>query len=345
MTVARYIAFTNSKAADMTASPSRLHAIDSAKGIGIILVVFGHAWRGAMGAGLIPTSGLFELVDRAIYAFHMPLFFFLSGLLFLETLRKYATGSLLRGRISRLLWPMALWTWVFFGLKLFAGQSANTPVALAEFPIIPLPPYEHLWFLWALFLCQSLLILGYATPIGRFSDASLRWGAAAAALVLALVNPFLSVPSFIWGPMVEHFPYFLAGIAAGGLSGLRPSVLTGALAAAAFFLLLSSVGGEKAAVILSLALVLLAWQAWRCADRSAADVGPVLEGLRYLGQVSMVIYLTHTIFSAALRIAMLSVGVNNLFLVLVATTAVGLIAPVFVLVAARRAGLTKLLGF
>lgn len=46
----------------------RIEWIDVAKGIGIILVIMGHTFQ-------------LDLVSP-IYAFHMPLFFFLSGLLF-----------------------------------------------------------------------------------------------------------------------------------------------------------------------------------------------------------------------------------------------------------------------
>lgn len=50
-------------------SPERLHWIDMAKGVGILAVVVGHVWtRGA--------------VRDAMYAFHMPFFFLLSGYLF-----------------------------------------------------------------------------------------------------------------------------------------------------------------------------------------------------------------------------------------------------------------------
>lgn len=55
----------------------RIKSIDIAKGIGIILVVLGH---------LIPTSGqtpiFLESVRSFIYQFHVPLFFFLSGLFY-----------------------------------------------------------------------------------------------------------------------------------------------------------------------------------------------------------------------------------------------------------------------
>lgn len=324
---------------------SRLFAIDSAKGIGILLVVFGHAWRGLMGAGVLSDGVFARTVDAAVYAFHMPLFFFLSGLLFLETLQKYETGSLLQGRVTRLLWPMALWSWLFFGLKLTAGGQANSPVALSDFPLVPLPPYEHLWFLWALFLCQTLLIGVYALGMSRLDDKVIRIASGAVALALAVLNPFMSVPSLVWGPMVEHIPYFLAGIAAGGLVALRPSLAIGLLAGAGFAVMSAILGPHKASVVWSLALIILGWVAWQSIDRSAPSSGRVLQGLRYLGQVSMVIYLTHTAFSAAFRIALLKAGVQDPVTLLIVTVGIGVIAPIGVLWAARRLRLVRILGF
>lgn len=49
---------------------------DLARGIGIVLVVIGHVWRGLMATGLPIDPGLFAAVDGLIYAFHMPLFSF-----------------------------------------------------------------------------------------------------------------------------------------------------------------------------------------------------------------------------------------------------------------------------
>ncbi|MBC1212116.1 acyltransferase family protein [Listeria booriae] len=58
----------------------RITWIDYAKGIGIILVVYGHVLRGVFEAGLDIPIKLFTYEDSFIYSFHMPLFFFLSGL-------------------------------------------------------------------------------------------------------------------------------------------------------------------------------------------------------------------------------------------------------------------------
>ena len=53
----------------------RIDFIDVAKGIAIFLVVYGHTYDG-------------RNLHLFIYSFHMPLFFFISGLLFKEN--KYA---------------------------------------------------------------------------------------------------------------------------------------------------------------------------------------------------------------------------------------------------------------
>ncbi|WP_299412870.1 acyltransferase [uncultured Sulfitobacter sp.] len=331
----------------MTHPTTRLDAIDSARGIGIILVVFGHAWRGAFGAGLIPNNAVFAAIDAGIYAFHMPLFFFLSGLLFLETLGKYKTTALLKGRVTRLLWPMALWTWVFFGFKLLGGTAVNTPVTLTDFPLVPLPPYEHLWFLWALFLCHYFLILLYA-PLPRWIPQRYwRIGAGTIGLVLAYMLPNISVPSLIWGPMVAHMPYFLIGIAIGGSDNLkRGGKFTAVLGACLFlgYIGLFMAGQPLGNPMIGSALLLIfGWMAWPHVDNGGET--RVLQGLLYLGKTSMVIYLTHTIFSATLRIAMLKIEIDSLSFILLATTLIGLIAPLLVLAVARRLRLTKLLGF
>jgi len=323
----------------------RAYAIDSAKGVGILLVVFGHAWRGLMGAGGLPDGVLFRTVDYAVYAFHMPLFFFLSGLLFLDVLRRYKGRTLMRGRVVRLLWPMALWTWVFFGLKLAAGSDANTPVDVADFPLIPLPPYEHLWFLWALFLCQTLVIGAYVICGKRLNNSSIRAAAAGAAVCLSLLNPFLSVPSLVWGPMVEHLPYFLAGIGAGGFVYWRPRGFMGLCAGLGFALMIALLGPQKASVLWSLVLVLLGWIAWQAVDRSAAHSGLMLRLLRYLGKVSMVIYLTHTAFSAALRIVLIKAGVDGVAVLLVLTVLIGVVGPIVVGMIARQLRFARVLGF
>lgn len=59
---------------------NRIHWVDYAKGIGILLVVYGHVILG-LHDSKVGMQGLnYELQHLFIYSTHMPLFFFLSGL-------------------------------------------------------------------------------------------------------------------------------------------------------------------------------------------------------------------------------------------------------------------------
>ena len=60
----------------------RIDGFDVVKAVAILFVVIGHTWRGLNTAGMIPDAALFARIDAAIYLFHMPVFFFLSGLFF-----------------------------------------------------------------------------------------------------------------------------------------------------------------------------------------------------------------------------------------------------------------------
>ena len=67
---------------------SRLPWVDTAKGLGIILVAFGHVLRGLFNNNIITQTPIAQFVDAWIYTFHMPLFLFLSGLFLFRSTRK-----------------------------------------------------------------------------------------------------------------------------------------------------------------------------------------------------------------------------------------------------------------
>lgn len=52
----------------------RDHSYDIAKGLGIIMVVFGHTERGLSISGMPTHFSLMGFIDYTIYTFHMPFF-------------------------------------------------------------------------------------------------------------------------------------------------------------------------------------------------------------------------------------------------------------------------------
>src|SRR5512139_414041 len=67
-------------------------SVDAARGIGVILVVFGHTFQ-------------VYSVTSYVYAFHMPLFFLLSGYTFNIQNYRQALGRFLRRNLLRLMVP------------------------------------------------------------------------------------------------------------------------------------------------------------------------------------------------------------------------------------------------
>ncbi|WP_092061921.1 acyltransferase family protein [Poseidonocella pacifica] len=86
----------NSSISARSSTPARrLEWIDATKGAMIILVVVGHTWRGLWGANLL-SPNLFAAVDMRIYAFHMPVFFAVSGWFFLASLSRMSVAEFLQ---------------------------------------------------------------------------------------------------------------------------------------------------------------------------------------------------------------------------------------------------------
>jgi fucose 4-O-acetylase-like acetyltransferase len=330
-----------------TAAATRLGWIDSAKGIGIVLVVVGHAWRGLETAGLINNPGLYSVIDGAIYAFHMPFFFFLSGLVIERVLLASSPRALVLSRLQRLIWPLALWTWIFFLFRGLAGSLANKPTDWADFPILPLPPLELFWFLWALFVIQVSLLL--AKPLLKTQAYRPRvW----ALLWLASVAVYLSGPdlgaAYVWiGQAITYAPFFLLGAAVSGLRHRRPAVWIGIVAFVAFLAVVAAafvlpdrkwaglVVGGGATLLLCLTVMAL---------EAPVFARPAFRWVGGLGVASLAIYVSHTIFSAAARIVLVKAGVVDLWLHMGVGTLVGLVCPVALFLAARRAGVAGKLG-
>ncbi len=309
--------------------------VDAVKGLAILLVVFGHAWRGTWAAGLFAQSpdSLFAAIDARIYAFHMPLFFVVSGFFVLSSLQRYSPARFLRNRATRLVWPLLLWSYIFLLSKIAAGPLANTPVELSWELLFPFPGKWQFWFLWALFLLHiSLVVLRPALISDRWRRATL-WGM----LAISLGVLTFDLPDAVtyWSNNAMRFlPYLTAGMlmSAYGLLTRRNASfgISGVLLASTLILCVpylplvipSQPVLSSALVSMAICLCLLAAMAWLC------DLLPgISHGLAIFGRTSMVIFLSHTLFAAPLRIVLIKIGTHEAMLHVLLATWVGLFAP------------------
>lgn len=126
---------------------NRIIALDIAKAICIILVVMGH---------YVPDNSpaWYVLVHDVIYTFHMPLFMFVSGYVYIATKKRSTYGDFLLKKVRRLMVPYLTTSVMVIVIKLLTqgSMSVDNPVTIFSFVemfYMPVAGY-FLWFIWAL---------------------------------------------------------------------------------------------------------------------------------------------------------------------------------------------------
>lgn len=112
-------------------SRSRVAWVDGARGLGIVLVVVGHVLRGLVSGGILEPAAGVRFADAWIYAFHMPLFFALSGL-FVDRSARRPLGRFTAERLRTLAWPYLVWTLLQGSVQAALSGVTNSQAAFAD---------------------------------------------------------------------------------------------------------------------------------------------------------------------------------------------------------------------
>ncbi len=326
----------------------RFDWIDFARGLAIIFVVIGHAWRGLYAADVVDDRIVYAIVNGMIYSFHMPLFFMLSGLMLPGQTNKGSFLTHMPRITRRLIWPLVLWTYLFLLLKLLAGQAANTPIELSDVLIWPVPPILHFWFLWALFL-SFVILLPVGLLAGPLRQSWVFW--LAVSLILFVLREVIALPQALvpWFQLGIRFSPF---VALGAFAGLvlrqtEISIPMGLAALAIFFAGLIDAGTNLnlvppalRAALMSIAVLAVSKPAVQILRGTFTYRGLILCGL-----ATMPIYMLHTFVSAGFRVALLKGGISDLTVHLIVGVTLGVILPIVIFKLTDRLAISRLLGF
>ena len=292
----------------------RIDWLDSARGIGIVLVVIGHTLGGLIDSPIGAGLGTFRALFFAIYTFHMPLFFLLSGLMVPHRLER-GTGRFMRGLLPSVVWPYFLWSVVQYTIIFALGSAVNTPATDYWPVVLPLPwnTVSQFWFLYALFYAIGTMLapdglarVAVERPIAE------RAGLFPALGVLALAATFMALPQFggevdfaaASSPVLSHIAWRFPALGA--------------------------------AVTCTIACIGLA-SLRRLAGNAL---------LSALGQLTMPIFVLHVMFVAGTRIALMRLAhVDNPWVLAPLLVLAGLAGPLIVERALRPLGLKRILGF
>lgn len=150
---------------------NRLINFDIAKAICMILVVIGH---------YIPENApsWYVMNKEFIYSFHMPLFMFASGFIYIAFKKDEGYGHFLKRKVKRLMIPYIVTSLIIVTIKLLTEKTAyvENPVTVLSYIKVLYSPVAgyFLWFIWALwwmfviapiFRSKRLRITGFAIAL------------------------------------------------------------------------------------------------------------------------------------------------------------------------------------
>lgn len=273
---------------------------DVAKGIGIILVVYGHVARGIEAARLPIDPVFFGMVDALIYAFHMPLFFFVSGYLMWGSISAKGHRQVTVSRTVMLLWLYLLWSVGHGSLEVLLGRFTNGNLDWPDVFALWLPR-AHFWYLYALAL--MVLVAGASSLL----PARLRLPGLITFSALLFAWPGLGTGWYVLLVTSWYLVYFTLGMLAAWLLSedmLKASateIFASLTLASVSVLTLALLSDRGVQLILALGGVFVIGCVAVVLPRSSPRAA---SWLAYLGSMALPIYLAHIIAGSGVRIVL-----------------------------------------
>lgn len=300
--------------------------IDTLRGLACILLVAFHVVGGANHGLLLPPDHILSRINSVLIYLRMPLFCFLSGIVYAWRPYNGEPAKFIKAKVRRLLVPMLLVGTLFAVLQSLTPGVNSKAIAWQTLHIIPV---AHYWFL------ESLFIVFMVTAVlekARLLTTPARFLAVwAGAVMLFMFND----PPVYFGlsGAVYLLPFFLLGLACkrfeGGLQRLNAAWPAVAIAAIALYVWLTRAAlpewNSLSAVLLGGAACLL-----------LVRLGLQAKWLAWVGYFSFSIYLFHTMFSAASRIALIRLGVDNIALLFSLGLLAGIMGPIVASLVLKR---------
>lgn len=178
----------------------RIDWIDALKGFAILTVVIGHCITDSLSSQTFPEYAvLLQMMYDAIYSFHMPLFFMISGYVFYLTksYRKWKT-KVLDFSIVYVIWSTLMW----FSKYMMSGD-VNHPVTIIDLVSIVYKPIMVYWYLYVLIILYAIV------SCLRWERVSWRLWSISAVAAIAVKTMQLDIGML--NNVIYHMCYFLTG--------------------------------------------------------------------------------------------------------------------------------------
>lgn len=178
--------------------------IDFLKGVAIVCVIYGHCLQYGSGTAFLEQELYWDnVVMKAIYRFHMPLFIAISGYLFCFSLRKHGARDCICRRVKSFLPICVTWAFVLLAHDIVTGSHFNIAHTITRLGRYVLTDF---WFLWAVMICTFCVSI-IEDPLRK------KWGVRA--MIVSYTILFISffiTPDLLWLNAYKFMlPFFLGG--------------------------------------------------------------------------------------------------------------------------------------
>lgn len=187
----------------------RIAVLDIAKGIAILIVIFGHCLNSFSTNPALTVSTSMVYTTHSITQFIMPIFFFISGIFAVSAAKKDLKATL-SSRFRRLAVPYFTWGFLFAVFKEIGGNAANNPAGIKDFLMSPIMPWSLFWFLYVM-LFVYVIFLVTMKILGIKKGQPVLLILSAAAFIFAPYTPYIWILPLLCNFMVffcigSYFP-------------------------------------------------------------------------------------------------------------------------------------------
>ncbi|MBC7866552.1 MAG: acyltransferase, partial [Gloeobacteraceae cyanobacterium ES-bin-316] len=136
--------------------------VDYARGIAIILVLYRHVFEGIKNSGISIEKYLaIEHANIMFFSFRMPLFFIISGVFVIDSLKKRGLKNFIETKARLILYPYFLWGVIQITLQLLLSDYVNADRSLVSYLHLFYMPrgLDQFWYLYTLFNVSVLYVI------------------------------------------------------------------------------------------------------------------------------------------------------------------------------------------
>lgn len=309
--------------ADASRSGSRNLPIDTLRGLACLLLATYHVIGHDAGAGLrVPHGDPLRIFNELLVFARMPLFAFLSGFVYAWRPYKGNATEFIGAKIRRLLVPMLL-VGTAYALIQINTPGVNTTEVI-HWKMLHVIPVSHYWFLESLFFVFLGIMI--VETLGLMSTEAGFLAIFAGAVTLHLLHP---LPIY-FGLQGSGYllPYFLLGVWANRFDGNQrhpwvvPALLLSSTAAIIYLRL------AKQPMPAPFSAYELLFGATICVSLLRLNLR--VGWLAWIGYYSFAIYLFHSVFSAAARLALQKVWTAPVWFLLLTGVAAAILGPILI---------------